>query len=454
MKSHFKEKIYLACPVFVQNMLVSIAGLIERHRRYSGIFHSFSEELFLNEYKSREELTKLQQLLLKQALENAVKNVPFYKKLGIGNPVLAEFPVLNRGEITGSPLDFVSGQYRKKSLMLIYTGGSTGTPLGVYLTKDIRRKTYAFWKRFYLSFGVGIDDKKATFLGRKIQNPDNNKPPFWRLNFAGNQVLFSSFHMTNQSLPYYIEKLNKFKPKIIEGYPLSVFRVAEFICENDIKLEFTPKGISTSSENFTNKQREIMEKAFGCKVYDQYGSAESVIFAGDCEYGKKHISIEYGIAEVLKADGSIASEGAGELIVTSLLNDVMPLIRYRIGDLGKISHESCPCGRNTPILEELSGKVGAVIVSGGKSVSTAALAFAFEYLEDVNKAQIIQNEPEKILVKLVAKQGFTKEKQGFMEWELRKMLSPALAINVELVDDIPPSDNGKYQMVVQNYYKN
>lgn len=453
MKSHLKEKIYLASPVFVQNLLVTIAGLVERHRRYSGVCHSFSEELFLNEYKSREELTKLQQTLLKQVLENAIQSVPFYKKLGITEPVLAEFPVLNRNKIAQSPLDFVSSRYSKKELMTIYTGGSTGTPLGVCLTKDIRRKSYAFWNRFYRSFGVSIHDRKATFLGRKIQNPDDNKPPFWRLNLAGNQLLFSSFHMTEQNLPYYIEKLNKFRPKIVEGYPLSVFCIAEFICDNEIKLEFTLRGICTSSENFTKAQRAIIEKAFGCKVYDQYGSAESVIFAGDCEYGNKHISVEYGVAEVLKEDGSIASEGTGELIVTSLLNDAMPLIRYRIGDLGKISQKSCPCGRNTPILEELSGKVGAIIVSRGKSVSTAAIAFAFEYLEGVSKAQIIQNEPEKILVKLVAKQGFTQEKQEFMEWELRKMLSPDLEIDVELVDDIASSDNGKYQMVIQNYYK-
>jgi len=453
MKSHLKEKIYLASPVFMQNFLVTIAGFVEQNRRYSGVYHSFSEELFLNEYKSREELTKLQKMLLKQVLKNAIQSVPFYKKLGITDPVLTAFPVLSRNEIARSPLDFVSNRYSNNALMTIYTGGSTGTPLGVSLTKDIRRKSYAFWNRFYRGFGVGVHDRKATFLGRKIQNPENNKPPFWRINLAGNQLLFSSFHMTDQNLPYYIERLNKFRPKIIEGYPLSVFRIAEFIFENNIKLEFIPRGISTSSESFTSKQRTIMEKAFDCKVYDQYGSAESVIFAGECEYGKKHISVEYGVAEVLKEDGSIASEGAGELIVTSLFNDAMPLIRYRIGDLGRISHESCPCGRNTPILEELSGKVGAIIVSKGKSVSTAAIAFAFEYLENVSKVQIIQNEPEKVLVKLVAKQGFSQEQQEFMEWELRKMLSQELEIEVELVDDIASSANGKYQMVVQNYYK-
>lgn len=453
MKSHIKEKIYLACPVPVQNLLVTIAGFIENHRRYSGVFHSYSKELFANEFKSREQLLKIQNDQLNRILRHAVDTVPFYRKLGIKNPALSEFPVLDRQKIAENTQEFISDKYPKESLMAIFTGGSTGTPLGIYLTKDIRRKSYAFWNRFYQGFGIGIYDKKATFLGRKLKNPDDNRPPLWRRNRAANQVLFSSFHMTEKNLPHYIDELNKFRPEIIEGYPLSVFCIAEFICNNDIKLEFTPKGICTSSENFTDKQRAIMEKAFGCKVYDQYGSAESVIFAGDCEYGNKHIAVEYGIAEVLKEDGSVASEGAGELVVTSLLNDAMPLIRYRIGDLGKIGHKSCPCGRNTPILEELSGKVGAVIVSRGKSVSTAAIAFAFEYLEKVNKVQIIQNEPEKVLVKLVAKQGFTEEQQEFMEWELRKMLSPELEIDVELVDDIPSADNGKYQMVIQNYYK-
>lgn len=454
MKSHFQEHIYLASPVFVQNMLASLAGLIERHRRYSGVYHSLSETLFANEFKSRDELDQLQQSLLSQVLKNAMADVPYYRKLGISEPDLAQFPVLNRSEIAQATEDFVSNRYSQKSLLTIYTGGSTGTPLGVRMTKDIRRKTYAFWNRFYRGFGVGIFDKRASFLGRKLQNPDDNTPPFWRQNVFGHQTLFSSFHMSDANLPHYVDKLNQLKPTLIEGYPLSVFRIAEFILQNDRTLTFTPKGISTSSENFTKKQREVMEKAFGCKVYDQYGSAESVIFAGECEYGNKHIAMEYGVAEVLGADGQITPEGEGELIVTSLLNEAMPLIRYRIGDLGKISRKPCPCGRNTPILEELSGKVGAVIVSQGKRVSTASIAIAFEYLENVTKTQIIQNEPERVLVKLVANKNFSQDEEDFMKWELRKMLSTELAIDVEQVNDIPAAANGKYQMVVQNYYKN
>ena len=153
-------------------------------------------------------------------------------------------------------------------------------------------------------------------------------------------------------------------------------------------------------------------------------------------------------------EGKIKQEGEGELIVTSFLNDVMPLIRYRIGDLGKISFRECPCGRKTPILEELHGKVGAVIVSEDRTVPTAAIAIAFEYLKNVKKSQLVQNEPNRVIARLVTTPNFSKEEEDFMRWELQKMLGTNMQIDIEKVDHIPPAHNGKYQMVVQNYYKN
>ena len=203
----------------------------------------------------------------------------------------------------------------------------------------------------------------------------------------------------------------------------------------------------------SDKQRNTIQDAFKCKVFDQYGSAESVVFAGECEYGSKHIAMEYGVVEILTKDGEIQSEGEGELIVTSLLNDVMPLIRYRIGDLGKVSWKECECGRHTPVLEELYGKVGAVIVSEDKTVPTAAIAIAFEYLTHVKKSQLIQNKPNEVIAKLAVTEGFQNEEKDYMVWELKKMLGDSMNIVVELVDDIQPGKNGKYQMVVQNCYK-
>jgi phenylacetate-CoA ligase len=453
MRNHRPEKIYLSSPVWIQHLLVSLYGLLEHRRRYGGVFQETCNDLEKTEFLKGKELQELVQKRLSETLQRALQEVPHYRKLKIKEPILENFPILHRATVADNPEEFVSEKYQKDKLLTIFTGGSTGSPLKIYISKSIRQQTYAFWSRFYKTMGFRIGEKKASFVGRKVQEPSKNKPPFWRYNLIDRQLVFSSFHMTEENLPAYIRKLNQFKPKLIEGYPLSILRLAEYIRDHQITLDFNLVGLSTSSENFTSDQRKTMEEAFGCRVFDQYGSAESVVFAAECEHGTMHIAPEYGIVEVLTESGDIRSEGEGELVVTTLLNHVMPLIRYRIGDLGKLSYKNCQCGRQTLVIDELYGKSGAVIVSEGRRVPAAAIAIAFEYLENIRKAQIVQNEPETAVVKLVTNEKFTTEDEKFMVWELRKMLGEKLVINVEYVTDIPPSENGKYKMVVQNYYK-
>lgn len=453
MPSHLKEKVYLACPVWIQNILVSFYGAMEHRRRYGGIYSTTKSELEATEFLDRAAIEQLVQKRLHNILEGALESVPHYRKLQIDEPSLDQFPLLERHVIAEDTDQFLSERYNQKDLLTIYTGGSTGTALKIHLSKSVRQQTYAFWARFYRNFDFTIGEKKASFVGRKVQDPDKNKPPFWRYNWIDQQLVFSSFHMTEENLPAYIRELNQFKPKLIEGYPLSLLRLADYILSHEIPLSFQPVGLSTSSENFTSEQRRTMETAFNCKVYDQYGSAESVIFAAECSHGNMHVAPEYGVLEVLNDDGELGQEGEGEFIVTTLLNDVMPLIRYKIGDLGKVAYKTCPCGRQTQVIEELFGKTGAVIVSEGRRVPTAAIAIAFEYLENIKKAQIIQNEPGKVIVKLVTTDRFTKKDEDFMRWELEKMLGNKLNIETKYVNNIPPSINGKYHMVVQNYFK-
>jgi len=449
---HTKEKIYLACPVFAQNILVSLYGWIEHHRRYGRACDALYLKISENEFDDREQLALKQNASLQKMLQHARSTVDFYQNIRTND--LDNFPVVNRSDVFDHPERFVSSNYRSEKLLKLYTGGSTGTPLTIYMTRLVRQQTYAFWKLFYQQIGFNIGDKKASFVGRKIQQPDNNNAPFWRYNAIDRQLIFSSYHLDTKNIPTYLAQLNKFKPVIIEGYPLSILRLAEYIIDHNTTLTFVPKGISTSSENFTDKQRKLMEKAFSCKVYDQYGSAESVVFASECEYQSKHVAPEYGLIEVLQKDGSISRSGEGELLMTGLLNDAMPLIRYRIGDLARISQRDCPCGRKSSIIEELYGKSGAVIVSEDKTIPTAAIAIAFEYLKNVKKSQLVQNEPNKVIARLATTDDFSEKEESFMRWELQKMLGENMKITVEKVDDIPPAANGKYQMVVQNYYKN
>ncbi len=453
MKSHLPERLYLSAPVWLQNILVSAYGAMEHQKRYGGVYRSFLTQLETRKFESGERLAGVIEDRLARILRGAVQDVPHYKKLALKSPRLSDFPLLDREEVANNTEQLVSEKYRTKDLIALYTGGSSASPLKVYISKAVRQMTYAFWQSFYNEMDFRIGDKKASFVGRKVQEPDDDSPPFWRYNFIDKQLILSSYHMSEENLPHYLKQLNDFQPKIIEGYPLSIYRLAEYIINNDIEISFQLTGVSTSSENFSAFHRNTIEKAFNCHVFDQYGSAESVAFASECKHGKMHIEPEYGVVEILTPAGELRSFGEGELIVTTLLNDVMPLIRYRIGDLGEVQYEPCPCGRETAILKQLHGKVGAIIANGDKQVPTAAIAIAFEYLEGIKNAQIIQDSADAVQVKLVKRSNFNPESEQFMIWELRKMLGESLKITIDYVDDIPPEANGKYKMVVQNYYR-
>jgi phenylacetate-CoA ligase len=453
MKPQDIEKIYLKCPTWFQNILVSLYGYQEHRRRYSKEFEKLLPNLEKNSLKQRLELDLLIENRLLNIINAALSQVPYYQKLKIKEKKLSSFPLLSRQAVAENLDSLLNQDFIENKLISLYTAGSSGSPLHVKMTKKIRQQTYAFWALFYLKMGFKIGEKKASFVGRKIQSPDKNKPPFWRYNAYDKQLLFSSYHMTEENLFYYVKKLNDFKPKIIEGYPLSIYRLAEFIIKNSCKLEFQLSGISTSSEHFSLEHRSAMEKAFNCKVYDQYGSAESVVFAAECQYGKMHVEPEYGIIEILKENGDIDREGAGELVATTLLNDVMPLIRYRIGDLGEINYRDCLCGRQTAILTNLYGKVGAVIVSNDKKISTAAIALAFKYAEGIKNSQVTQDQAESILVKLVKNTNYKKTSEDAIVRDLRRMLGEGMIIRIEYVAEIPVGKNGKYELVKQLFYK-
>jgi len=86
-------------------------------------------------------------------------------------------------------------------------------------------------------------------------------------------MMFSSYHLTQQNLPYYIDEMAKFNPELIDSYPSSIYIVAKFLVENGGAGLIKPKGIVTSAATLFEEQRELIEEAFKCKVYDQYGAA-------------------------------------------------------------------------------------------------------------------------------------------------------------------------------------
>jgi len=258
--------------------------------------------------------------------------------------------------------------------------------------------------------------------------------------------------MSPSTIGYYVEKLLELKPHFIDAYPSSIFTLATYLKENSISGIY-PKAIITSSETLLDHQRELIEEVFRCPVFDQYGCAEQVVFASQCEEGTYHLHPEFSIVEFLREDCTKALPGEpSRLICTGFTNRAMPLIRYDIGDTAILSDKRCPCGRNFPVLEMILGRVDDLIVTpDGRRIGR--LDPIFKGLRLVREAQVIQKDYTTICVRIVPSENFNRKEADFITWEMKKRIGIGACVEIEVVENIPRSSGGKFRAVVSNISK-
>lgn len=456
MKSKIEE-FYLSCPPFMQNIGLSLYGLKENMIRHGGVYSQYNKILKNNLSLTKKNLHNYQLKKLFEYLKECLLFVPYYRDMaGRYNINLKKinqiddiriFPLLDKEIVRNKPDILINERYKKKRLHKIHTTGTTGTPLKIFCDSTTRQKNYAFYQRFLSLAGINYLGRRATFGGRIILQPDQKKPPFWRYSAIQRNLLFSSYHLTDENIGYYIDKLRDFQPDYIDAYPSSIYILAKYMIDHGISGLGITKGITTSAETLFNEQRAIIEKVFGVKVFDQYGSAEMSIFVGQCSEGVYHIHSDYGIMELIKEDGTTASIGEeGEIVCTSFINSVMPLVRYRIGDRGMLSKESCSCGLKFPIMKSLLGRMDDIIETpdGRKIGRLSPVLKGFP----IQEAQYVQSEKNSVTVRIVKSPNYSKATEERVIEELRKRLGHVIKIQIEYHDVIPRTAGGKLKTVI------
>lgn len=457
------EKVYSNSPIFFQNIMTTIYGYKLYRERYMGNHDRYLKQLLESQWYAQEKINQLVDAKFNYILRYAIKHVPYYKNMVTKGKIdiskingvsdINKLPILSKEEVREKPEQFISDEFRKNELICINTSGTTGKTLKIYVDKDSRRYTYAFYSRLKSWAGVDGDHKNITFAGRTIVSPDSNKPPYWRINRAWNNHLFSSYHLSAENMKCYVAEMKKIQPYFIDSYPSSIYTLANYMKENKIH-EISPKAIITSSETLLDSQREVIEEVFNCPVFDQYGCAEQVVFISQCEKGNYHIHPEYGVVEFIRDDGRTAQYGEqARLICTGFTNLAMPLIRYDIGDTGILSKMTCTCGRNFPVIEKIVGRNDDILVMGdGRQVGR--LDPVFKGLKTIKEAQIIQEDYDKIILKIVPGVNYMNSDAQDVVWELKKRLGEKTEIKVEEVAEIPRSSNGKFRAVISKVNKN
>jgi phenylacetate-CoA ligase len=231
------------------------------------------------------------------------------------------------------------------------------------------------------------------------------------------------------------------------GFPSALYAVAEHVLEHGEQLPAV-RGVFTSGERLPQYMRSAIERVWQCQVFDRYGAVEGCVSASQCERGRYHVSPEVGIVEIVDEDGRAVAPGEeGELVCTGLGNTLQPLIRYRIGDRARWAvQQSCECGRQTPILEGIDGRVEeCCYTADGRRI----IRFdpVFKGVANIRQAQVIQESLRAFTVAVVPTSGFAPSDIDTLRAKMRLHVGDA-DVTVVTVDEIPRTPTGKFKSVV------
>ena len=423
-------------------------------KRCTGKFGHYWREINESQWYDEEQLQELQNEKVRFYIKYAYNHVPYYRellkelKLRPGDfhttEDLKKLPILDKETLRRDGGRFVSRSKIKPLLRRAFTSGTTGTPLIIYRDLDNIVYEHAILQRQKSWAGVHYRDRCVTLTGEKIVPADQSEPPFWVKNVPENKLIMSSYHLSKANAELYIEALHAFQPVCIEGYPSSIYALARFMAEKNITLPV--RAVFTTSETLSVTQRALIQKMFECVVYDYYGMAERVLAIHSCEYGRYHVLPEYGVAEfeeVSKRNGAVACE----LIGTALNNKAMPLFRYRLSDMVKLSDEKCPCGRAYPTVKSILGRRDDYIRTP-LGTYVGRLDHIFKGAQNIIEAQIVQAAEDKIELVIVPDEDYAAEDEHYVVHKLQERVGSEMSVFVKLVKNIQRSSNGKFRAVV------
>ncbi len=457
--SKLTQNIYDHSPDFLQNLAVSLYGLKIYRREYGNKLERMLIEFEQNEWRSESELKEYQNEKLRALISHCYEHVPYYRRIMDENKLkpqdfvtvddLPKLPVLTREIIQLNQTNLLARNYKPSQLVHGHTNGTTGSPLHIVWDKQTCLiKNMVDWRHKRWA-GLNPGDRIAFLFTRTIVPLIQKKPPFWRHNWILNHLFFSSYHMALDNLNDYVAKLESFHPKALEGYPSTIYILAGFLQAKKRTLPL--QAVFTSSEPLTLHQREVIEKVFECKVFDSYGMAERVVFAGECPaHEGKHLNSDFGITEIQTKDGQQTAPGEmGRVVATSLHNFAMPLLRYKTSDITALNGNCCSCGREFPLLMNVTSRdVDIVTTKDGRYVSPLVLSALYLDLNTVTESQFIQEDLEHIRMRIVRGPGYENHDTEYLLQKLKDTLGNEMKIEIEFVDRIPRASGGKFRWVI------
>ncbi len=453
------EMSYRRSPVPIQTILLNLKALELYFERYGRKFWRRYKEFDVRQWHSLVEIQAYQDAQLQRLVRHAYETVPYYHDLMHARRLapddikttadLPKLPVLTKDDIRHHRRRLISTRYPKYLLRHGHTSGTTGSPLDFYYDINTCVVHHVADWRYKFGAGLAYGEPYASLLGRVIVPIEWQRPPFWRHNYINNQLFLSSFHLKRQHLPYYFDALLKSNIRTLEAYPSTAYILALYLLETG--QTFPLKSVLTSSETLFDHQRQAIETAFSCKVFDAYGMAERTVFSTECHHHQGlHLNLDYGVVEFLGADDCPTPPGRlAKIVATGLHNFAMPLIRYVTSDASALKTGPCDCGRGFPLMESVTTKWESIVtLPDGRLVSPSVLTHPFKPMHNIAESQIVQERTDELIVKVVRRPGYSHHDEQALLAGFNERLGDQVQVRVVYVDAIPRTDNAKFRWVI------
>lgn len=390
-------------------------------------------------------LEQYQLAKLKELLVHAYNNSLYYRNVfkknnispsGITNlQELKKIPCLTKEELLGNAEKI---QVEKFPGTLVYseTSGSTGTPLVFYRSKEWDAWHRASAYRGYSWHGVHPWEPNGYLWGFNFSFMKQLKTRL--LDVLQNR--FRLFSYNNDDIYNFACKLKK--AHYIRGYSSMIYEVAKKINNNsNLIANNNLKMILGTSEKIFDKYHDEAEKAFGKKIISEYGAAEAGIIAFECPYGNMHINMETVIVE----------QENNEIIITNLVSNSFPIIRYKLGDYIDVGNNcNCPCGMQHPIIKEVTGRVGSVIIGVKQQYPSLMLYYVFKNLamehDIILNYQVVQSQKGQLDVYLEGASLLEANKKIFLN-EFAKYFSDDIKIILHETNHIGTGDSKRKDFI-------
>ncbi|MFB3904943.1 MAG: phenylacetate--CoA ligase family protein [Acidobacteriota bacterium] len=375
--------------------------------------------------------------MLERTLKDAAR-IPFYHQR-FGNRVpmtLQDVPVLTRADIPLLNQD-VRRLYPGRRFQAGRSSGSTGRPVEVLFDLSHQAHRFAARARYLRAHGWTPARRSVWIISLPRGSADARVIRVFR-------SLGVAFLSVFTPLQEQLDWLRSYRPVYLYTYPSNLGGLLDLMDDDDTN-GIGLKGLFCGGELLDETTRRRAMEKLRLRIADNYGTTEAFL-AWQCPAGSYHVNSEHVYLEVVREDGGPARPGElGRVLITTLNNHVMPLVRYEIGDYAQATDQACGCGRTLPTLGKIVGRsIDLFRLPSGQLISPWNLVVRIKFLPQLQQFQIVQKSLDRCVLRYVSNNGLTPEDRTSITCKFAEVLGQGVRIDFEPTDKIRRSASGKF----------